>query len=112
MDDLHQPCLGYITAASVHDAQNLSFRLLQAGLIACANIMPGLTSVYRYQGKIETTAEVALLIKTTVARQSAIIDMVRHHHPYSLPCLIFLPITGGLPDFLEWIKSSCFLKKS
>jgi periplasmic divalent cation tolerance protein len=105
--DADTPCLGYITTASVHDAQNLSYRLLEAGVIACANILPTMTSIYRYQGKMESATEVVLLIKTTTARQQAITDLVRKHHPYKLPCLVFLPITGGLPEFLEWVKSSC-----
>jgi periplasmic divalent cation tolerance protein len=99
--------LGYITCPSVHVAQALSYRLLETGLIACANILPGITSIYRYQGKLQSETEVLLLLKTTAVQQDAIMQLVAAHHPYQLPCVTFMPIQDGLPGFLAWVQESC-----
>ena len=103
--DANQPCLGYITTASVHDAQNLSYRLLEAGVIACANILPTMTSIYRFDGKMESATEVVLLIKTTAARYADLEAAIRAAHPYELPEIIAVPIIYGLPEYLGWVAT-------
>lgn len=86
-------------------AQKLARLLLEQNLAACVNIVPGLTSVYRWQGQIESASECLLLIKTSADRYSAVEACLRLHHPYELPEIIAVPIDQGLTDYLHWIDS-------
>lgn len=76
---------------------------VERGVAACVNVLDGCTSVYRWQGAIETASEVPVLFKTTVAAYPALEALVRERHPYELPELIAVRIEGGLPAYLEWI---------
>ena len=77
--------------------------LVQERLAACVSLVPGLTSIYRWQEAIEQAAEVLLLIKTTAARFDALSESLRRLHPYEVPEIIALPITTGSPDYLTWV---------
>lgn len=79
--------------------------LVEERLAACVNILAPCTSVYRWQGKIESASEVPLLIKTTQDRYAALEAAVRARHPYELPELIALPISDGLPAYLNWLAA-------
>ncbi len=87
-------------------AESLAEQLVAQQLAACVNVLPGLTSVYRWQGKIERDSEVLLLIKTDAAHYSALETMIRQHHPYELPEIIGVSVEMGLPDYLRWITTS------
>lgn len=84
-------------------ADRIAATLVDEGLAACVNLVPGLTSIYRWQGEIQRDAEVLLLIKTCEARLPELTHRVRELHPYELPELIAVPVSGGLPDYLEWV---------
>jgi periplasmic divalent cation tolerance protein len=86
-------------------AEMLARLLLEKRLAACVNIVPGLTSIYRWQGQIETAQECLLLIKTAQEHYPAVEFCIREHHPYELPEIIALSIDQGLPDYLHWIRS-------
>jgi periplasmic divalent cation tolerance protein len=86
-------------------AEALAKTLVEQRLAACVNILAACTSVYRWQGTLETASEVPLLIKTTQDRYAALEAAVRAAHPYQLPELIALPIKQGLPDYLAWITA-------
>ncbi len=73
-------------------------------MAACVNQIPGITSIYEWEGKIEENNEVLLLIKSTEERFDSIKRLVLDQHPYELPELIAVPVTRGLPDYLDWIK--------
>ena len=78
-------------------------KLVEGGLAACVSILPGLTSVYRWQGKVETATEVPLLIKTTRAAYTHLETTLRAHHPYELPEIIAVPVITGFPGYLQWV---------
>jgi periplasmic divalent cation tolerance protein len=78
-------------------------RLVEERLAACVNLLPGVTSVYRWHGKLQRDNENLLLIKTTGDRFQAISTRLRQLHPYDLPEIIAVPITDGLPDYLSWV---------
>jgi len=85
-------------------AQDIANQLVDQALAACVNILPGLTSVYQWQGKRETAREHLLLIKTTDAAYQALEQAVTELHPYELPEVIAVPITQGLNSYLQWIE--------
>jgi len=86
-------------------AEKLAHKLVESKLAACVNILAPCTSVYRWKGKIETATEVPLLIKTTSASYAALEDAIRASHPYELPEIVQVPISGGLPAYIEWLIS-------
>ena len=72
-------------------------------LAACVNLLPGVRSVYRWQGQIEETSEVTLLIKTAASRYDEVELEIRSIHPYEVPEIICLPLQAGLAPYLEWV---------
>jgi periplasmic divalent cation tolerance protein len=81
----------------------LASALVERRLAACVNVLAECSSVYRWQGKIETAAEVPVLIKTSAARYAALDQAIRELHPYELPEIVAVPIGGGLPGYLQWV---------
>ena len=88
-------------------AFNLGRQLVEDGLAACANVLAPVRSVYRWQGQVEQTDEVTLLIKTTSERYAAVEKAIRLRHPYELPEIIALPVEKGLPAYLDWVLAQC-----
>lgn len=86
-------------------AERLASALVDEGLAACVNLIPGILSVYRWQGQVHRDPEVLMLIKTTGERLAALATRIRELHPYELPELIVQPVSAGLPDYLEWIRA-------
>lgn len=80
--------------------------LINRGQAACVNVLAPCTSIYHWQGKIESAQEVPVLIKTTQARYAEVENTIRAHHPYELPEIIHVPIAGGLPAYLDWIAQT------
>lgn len=96
--------LAYITAPDRDDALRIGKALLEARLAACINVLDGMQSVYWWQGRLEESRECVLLVKSSAARKEAITAKVRELHGYAVPCVIFLPVEGGNPDYLAWIE--------
>ena len=93
----------YNTVPNEETAQKIAEELVGRQLAACVSMVPGLRSVYRWQGKVEQATEVCLMIKTTVERLEALQAELLSLHPYTVPEIIAVPITGGLPAYLQWI---------
>jgi periplasmic divalent cation tolerance protein len=87
-------------------AKQIASTLVAEQLAACVNIVPGITSVYRWKGAIETAAELLLIIKTTMTVYTRLQDRIRALHPYELPEVIAISLDQGLPDYLAWIRTS------
>lgn len=77
---------------------------LEARLIACANIFAPMTSLYRWQGKIDSDAEFGVFFKTRRSLVPAAITAAKARHPYTLPCFLTLPVEGSA-EYLDWIKA-------
>ena len=84
-------------------AQRMANALIESRAASCINMLAECTSVYRWQGKIETASEVPLLIKTTRAAYPHLEAVIRAHHPYELPEIIAVSVNVGLPGYLQWI---------
>lgn len=85
-------------------ALSLAHTLVEAQAAACVNILQECSSVYRWQGKIESAQETPLLIKTTRAAYARLEALIREQHPYELPEIIAVTIDSGLPAYLHWVS--------
>ena len=88
-------------------ARDISNELVTKKLAACANILPGVESIYRWKDKIESGNETLVLFKLSEDRQSAFQEKLRSLHPYEVPEIIFVPISSGLPEYLRWVTENC-----
>ena len=86
-------------------ARRLAEKLVEERLAACVNILAPCDSVYRWQGRVENAQEVPLLIKTLRVNYGKVEKTIRQCHPYELPEIIAVPVTAGLPAYLDWLAS-------
>ncbi len=94
------------TVGSQEEARKIAHALVERRLAACVNIVPGVESIYRWQGKIEMAAEYVLLIKTTAAAFPRLRDALAELHSYEVPECIALAVEEGGTNYLEWIGES------
>ena len=94
------------TTGSPEEARKIARHMVENRLAACVNIVAPVESIYRWQGKVETSEEWLLLIKTTADRSSAVQDAIRKLHSYDLPECVVLSIEDGSPSYLEWLGES------
>ena len=88
-------------------AFNLAREIVHLRLAACANVLPGITSFYRWKGREEQATEVPVLIKSTAERYAELERAIRARHPYDLPEIVAWPIERGLGEYLDWVESEC-----
>ncbi|GAB3244145.1 divalent-cation tolerance protein CutA [Chitinimonas naiadis] len=84
-------------------AKMLAAALIERGLAACVNLLAPASSIYRWQGAVETTTEIPMLIKTTQHAYAALEAAICELHPYDIPEIIALPVTAGLDRYLGWV---------
>jgi periplasmic divalent cation tolerance protein len=96
----------YSTAPDAEKAAEIARTLVEEHLAACVNIVPGLRSIYRWEGKIADDAEVLCIIKTARDRFDQVAARIKALHPYSVPEVIALPIVRGFDPYLEWVRKS------
>lgn len=94
----------YMTFPDKETASRIAKTLVGERLAACANILPGMESIYWWKGDMEQTAECVCICKTTDAAYTALEARVRELHPYDTPCLVALPLERGEGAFLRWIE--------
>ena len=94
------------TVPADFDAPALAQDLVASGLAACVSILPGLTSVYTWEGAAQIDKEQQLVIKTTAEAADALFEVLRSRHPYEVPEFIVLPIVDGSEDYLTWVQQS------
>jgi periplasmic divalent cation tolerance protein len=87
-------------------AYRIAHMLVEEQLAACINLIPGVSSVYRWQGAVHQDEEILLLIKTTQPVFTRLEQRIRALHPYELPEIIAVPIRTGLAEYLQWINDS------
>lgn len=94
-----------VTAPNPDKAAEIARTLVEERLAACGNVVPGLRSIYRWEGKVQDDAEALLVLKTTRARFEALRDRVLALHPYEVPEVIALPVEAGSARYLDWIEA-------
>ena len=94
------------TVSRAEDAERIARALVERRLAACVNVVPGLTSFYRWKGKLERDDERLLLIKTRGDRFGPLRDALAELHPYELPEIVALPLAAGSAAYLEWLDAS------
>src|SRR5262249_16605236 len=95
-----------VTAPSLVIARALARAALSARLVACANLLPKIESHYWWQGKLEASAEVLILFKTTQVKLKALEKLIVAKHPYDTPEFLVLPISAGNARYLDWLSAS------
>lgn len=94
------------TAPDEASAQELAARVLGEKLAACATLLPGATSLYYWEGKLQQEYEVQMLFKSDRQHQQALLTYLKQHHPYQTPELLVLPVMAGDKEYLSWINAS------
>jgi periplasmic divalent cation tolerance protein len=95
-----------VTCPNRRVAEVLGQSVVEERLAACANVVPGLTSIYRWEGKLCRDREVLVIMKTRRPRFQALARRVRALHPYSVPEIVALPVAAGSPAYLTWVAES------
>lgn len=95
----------YVTCQNEGEARKIASAVVSERLAACANILGPIGSLYWWEGTVQESAEVPLILKTKRNLVERLIERVKALHGYTVPCVVALPIERGNPDFLRWIES-------
>ena len=98
-------CWVYITAGSLEEAKNIGKKLVEQNLAACVNLFENMTSIYKWEDKLEEDQEVVMIAKTRKTFMPKLIEKVNRLHSYDCTCILELPIQGGNQEFLNWIET-------
>jgi periplasmic divalent cation tolerance protein len=96
-----------MTAGSEDEAHKIAKLLVNQKKAACVNVVPGMDSLFRWEGKLDSGRESLLLVKTKASLLSEIISLVKTIHSYEVPEIIALPIIAGNEDYLKWLDDAC-----
>ena len=98
-------CCVYLTAGSIDELKNIGHVLVEKNLAACVNLLENMTSIYKWENKLEKCQEVVMIAKTRKTLMPKLIETVNSLHSYDCPCILELSIQGGNPEFLNWIET-------
>jgi len=87
-------------------ARQFGQHLVSAGMAACVNLVPGVSSIYRWQGDVQEDQEVMMIIKTVQARLAEVTAWIEQNHPYDLPEVMAMPVEDGLNGYLQWVQDA------
>jgi periplasmic divalent cation tolerance protein len=96
--------LVYITCPNLNIAHELARGSVQSRLAACANIIPGMSSIYKWEGVLQTDQETILILKTRSSLVESLTEWVTANHPYTIPCILQIPLLGGNESYIRWLK--------
>ena len=94
------------TCADREEAERIAHRLVEQHFAACVNILPGVQSIYRWQGRVESASEVLMLIKTSAGHSDEVQSTVASLHSYEIPELVVLSVSSGSEAYLAWLDAS------
>ncbi len=95
-----------VTAPDAAAAETLVHALVEEGVVACGNIVPGVVSIYRWRGQVERAGEVLVVLKTTAAAVPRLLERVPALHPYEVPEVLVLRVLAGHEPYLAWVAAS------
>lgn len=98
-----KPVLVYTTYPGAEAAEKAGRALVEGRLAACVNILPAMTSLYRWEGALQRDSEAVMIVKTRASLADAIVREVRAAHPYSNPAILVMPVVSGSPDYIAWL---------
>jgi periplasmic divalent cation tolerance protein len=96
----------FVTAPGSEVAERLVQSLVEERLAACGSVLPGITSIYRWEDRIERATEVQVMLKTATGSVAAVIERVRVLHPYDVPEILAVPVTHGLESYVSWVAAN------
>ena len=111
MEPSEKLCWVYMTAGTFEEARKIGQILVEKNLVACVNLIENMTSIYKWEEKLEEGQEVVMIAKTRKKLMSKLIETVNFHHSYECPCILDLPIQGGSTEFLAWIETETKYKE-
>jgi len=94
-----------MTATDETEARTIGTALVESRLAACANIIPGMKSIYRWEGALQNDTEAVLIAKTRESLVGKLIEKAKSMHSYTIPCIETLPVLDGNPDYLAWVAA-------
>ena len=106
-DDTAQVLTILMTAPDAGEGERIVRSLLEKRLLACGNIIPGVLSLYRWEGEVHRDHEVLVVMKTTDDKAQELIETAAELHPYDVPELLVQPVAGGSTDYLNWVRTEC-----
>ncbi len=95
----------FVTASTAEEAEKIGRIIVESRLAACANVLSGIRSIFRWDNKINVENECLMIIKTTLDRYSDLETVIRRHHSYTTPEIIALPVIAGSTPYLEWVRA-------
>lgn len=98
--------VSYVTTPDEQTAKEIAHKLVTNKLAACVNILPQITSIYKWEDKVNEDHEAMMIIKTTAEKTEAVIKFVRENHPYSVAEVISMPIVNWNEPYLDWVQKS------
>ena len=105
MQENDKAVLVYTTFPSAEEGEAVGGILVDAGLAACVNILPVMTSIYIWKGERNRDSEAVMIVKTRSALANRVMAEIKARHPYKTPALLVLPVEGGSADYLAWIAA-------
>ncbi len=106
MSEDKTPIVIYSTFGDLGEARQVGRLIVEVGLGACVNLLPAMVSIYKWEGQIEESEEVVMIVKGVKMREEALISFIRSHHSYDEPAIVVIPITGGAASYLDWIGAN------
>ena len=98
--------LVYVTCKNEKEALAIARELVSSKIVACANIIPETKAVFNWEGVIQEQSEAIMILKSQKARLEEITERIQKIHSYDLPCILYVSIEGGNPEFLKWVFSN------
>ncbi len=95
-----------VTVPDADRGAELTRSLVEARLAACGNVVPGVRSIYRWEGRIQDEGEALVVLKTTRRRVPELLERIRGLHPYDVPEILAIPVEEGTQAYLDWVVES------